>query len=404
MRINPNLHLTYCTNIHSGESWDAIFENLKTYIPSLSIANFGIGLRLSDRASIEILEGNNLAIFKEWLKANNYYVFTMNGFPFGNFHKEKVKDAVHLPDWTTQARLDYTLRLFDILVEILPQNDQLTTLEGGISTSPLSYKLWWKTEQENQQVFEIATENLIKVVQHLLKIREKTGKLLHLDIEPEPDGMLENTKDTIAYFVDWLLSKGAAMLSKNLTISIEEAKKAIRTHIQICYDICHFAVEYEKHEDALQVFENHGIKIGKFQISAALKADLPKDEAQRKAIFEEFAIFNEPTYLHQVIARNSKNELFNFNDLPKALIEATSEEFVEWRTHFHVPIFLSKYRLLQSTQEDIIQVLALLKQKPSLTQHLEIETYTWDVLPKEMQLSMEESIGRELNWVREQLI
>jgi len=404
MRINPNLHLTYCTNIHSGESWDAIFENLKTYIPSLSIANFGIGLRLSDRASIEILEGNNLAIFKEWLQANNYYVFTMNGFPFGNFHKEKVKDAVHLPDWTTQARLDYTLRLFDILAEILPQNNQLTTLEGGISTSPLSYKLWWKTEQENQQVFEIATENLIKVVQHLLKIREKTGKLLHLDIEPEPDGMLENTKDTIAYFVDWLLSKGAAMLSKNLTISIEEAKKAIRTHIQICYDICHFAVEYEKHKDTLQVFENHGIKIGKFQISAALKADLPKDETQRKAIFEEFAIFNEPTYLHQVIARNSKNELFNFNDLPKALIEATSEDFVEWRTHFHVPIFLSKYRLLQSTQEDIIQVLALLKQKPSLTQHLEIETYTWDVLPKEMQLSMEESIGRELNWVREQLI
>jgi hypothetical protein len=223
MLISPNLHLTYCTNIHSGESWEAIFENLKTYIPQISPANFGIGLRLSDRASREILEGDNLAIFKDWLKASNYYVFTMNGFPFGNFHKEKVKDAVHKPDWTTPERLDYTLRLFDILAEILPEivpnNSVFSALEGGISTSPLSYKLWWKTESEKDEVFEIATENLIKVVAHLVKIREKTGKLLHLDIEPEPDGMLENTKDTVGYFEDWLLKKGATLLSNLLTIS-----------------------------------------------------------------------------------------------------------------------------------------------------------------------------------------
>ena len=141
-----------------------------------------------------------------------------------------------------------------------------------------------------------------------------------------------------------------------------------------------------------------------FQISAALKADLPENIAQRKAVFEEFAIFNEDTYLHQVIARNSKNELFNFNDLPTALLKATSADFVEWRTHFHVPIFLSKYRLLQSTQADIVQVLDLLKQKTTLTQHLEIETYTWDVLPKEMQVSMLESIVRELNWVKSQML
>ena len=205
------------------------------------------------------MEGNNLAVFKDWLKANNYYVFTMNGFPFGNFHKEKVKDAVHLPDWTTQARLDYTLRLFDILAEILPNEGTLSALEGGISTSPLSYKLWWKTENEKEKVFALATKNLIKVVTHLVGIREKTGKLLHLDIEPEPDGMLENTKDTVSYFEDWLLNIGAISLSKDLAISLQEAQEAIKTHIQLCYDVCHFAVEYENHAEALQVFENHGI-------------------------------------------------------------------------------------------------------------------------------------------------
>lgn len=402
MLISPNLYLTYCTNIHSGESWEAVFENLKTYIPQISPANFGIGLRLSDRASREILEGDNLAIFKDWLKASNYYVFTMNGFPFGNFHKEKVKDAVHQPDWTTAERLDYTLRLFDILSEILPNEGTFSGLEGGISTSPLSYKLWWKTESEKNEVFRTATENLIKVVVHLVKIREKTGKLLHLDIEPEPDGMLENTKDTVSYFEDWLLKKGVILLSKTLVISIEKAQETIRTHVQLCYDVCHFAVEYENHAKALQVFENHGIKIGKFQISAALKADLPQNIAERKAIFDEFAIFNESTYLHQVIARNDKDELFNFNDLPAALAQATTADFVEWRTHFHVPIFLSKYRLLQSTQADIVQVLDLLKQNSLITKHLEIETYTWDVLPKEMQVGMLESVIRELNWVKQQ--
>jgi hypothetical protein len=392
MKLNNNLHLTYCTNIHSGETWDTIFQNLKTNIPQIKslsstssqTANFGIGLRLSDIASREILQSNHLQLFKDWLAENNCYVFTINGFPFGNFHQERVKDAVHLPDWTTPTRLDYTLRLFDILAEILPP-----MMEGGISTSPLSYKLWHITEHEENATFEMATENLIQVVQHLVKIREKTGKLLHLDIEPEPDGMIENTSETIDYFNDYLLKQGARKVGE----------EAIRTHIRLCYDVCHFAVEYEDHVLALQAFENEGIKIGKIQISAALKANLPINLLQRQAIFEEFSTFNEPVYLHQVIARNKAHKLFNFNDLSSALRNATAADFVEWRTHFHVPIFLEKYHLLQSTQEDIVQVLTVLKQKPHLTQHLEVETYTWEVLPEEMRITISESIARELQWV-----
>ncbi len=395
MQLNENLHLTYCTNIHAGETWEAVFPSLKINIPliksllpipeSAQKANFGIGLRLSDIASKEILQSNHLQVFKDWLAENNCYVFTMNGFPFGNFHQQKVKDAVHLPDWTTPERLDYTLRLFDILAEILPDG-----IEGGISTSPLSYKLWHQTEYEKNTIFELGTENLIKVAQHLVQIREKTGKLLHLDIEPEPDGMIENTSETVRYFNDYLLKKGAKIVGED----------AIRTHIQLCYDVCHFAVEYENHALALQTFENEGIKIGKFQISAALKADLPTELSGRKAVFEEFNTFNESVYLHQVITKNKEHKLFNFNDLPSALANATSADFVEWRTHFHVPIFLEKYYLLQSTQADIVQVLAILKEKPHLTQHLEVETYTWEVLPQEMRLTISASIARELQWVR----
>jgi hypothetical protein len=394
MLLKPNLYLTYCSNIHAGETWQAVFQALKTHIPPLKSMlflekmPFGIGLRLSDVASREILQSSHLQDFKDWLQTNNCYVFTMNGFPFGSFHQTKVKDAVHQPDWTTQARLDYTLSLFDILAELLPQG-----MEGGISTSPISYKYWWKTEAEKQEVLEKGTRNLLSVVQHLVKIKEKTGKLLHLDIEPEPDGLIENTEETITYFNEWLLEKGKNHFSQ----------KEIKNHIQLCYDVCHFAVAYENHADSLQQFINEGIKIGKFQISAALKADLPQDKDARKAIFDEFAMFDESVYLHQVIARKNNNSLLNFTDLPVALSQAVSKDFVEWRTHFHVPVFLKKYHLLQSTQDDIVTVLQFLQRNPTITHHLEVETYTWQVLPTEMQMNMTESIGRELAWVRELL-
>jgi hypothetical protein len=141
MLINE-YHLTYCTNIHPGESWTETYNNLKQFIPKVKQevspdAPFGIGLRLSDKASSSLLEGNNLSVFKGWLEKNHCYVFTLNGFPFGGFHHQSVKDQVHQPDWTTQARLGYTLRLFDILAALLPEG-----IEGGISTSPLSYKYW----------------------------------------------------------------------------------------------------------------------------------------------------------------------------------------------------------------------------------------------------------------------
>ncbi len=404
MQILDNLHLSYCTNIHSGESWQEIFANLKSYIPPIKqqlapILPFGIGLRLSDLASKEILANNQLLIFKKWLREHNCYVFTMNGFPFGNFHRQKVKDAVHLPDWTSTERLAYTLRLFDILAEILPAD-----VEGGISTSPLSYKLWWKSEQEKQEVMKKASEHIAKVAVYLFRLKEKTDKTLHLDIEPEPDGLLENTQETIAYFKDYLLTQGADIVSEDLGFTKKQAEELILSHIQVCYDVCHFAVAYENHKEALQTFEKEGIKIGKFQISAALKADLPKEKTIREAVFKEFEVFNESVYLHQVIAKNADNQLFNFNDLPLALAKARGEEFVEWRTHFHVPIFLEKYHLLQSTQTDIVSVLQILKEKPQITKHLEVETYTWEVLPEDMRENITTSIQRELAWVTKQML
>ena len=138
--LTNNGHLTYCTNIHTGENWQDHFTEIKKYFPSIKNElspdkPMGIGLRLSNIASEELSQGDNLTIFQQWLSQNNAYVFTMNGFPYGGFHNVIVKDQVHAPDWTTTDRVDYTIRLFDILNKLLPAK-----MEGGISTSPLSYK------------------------------------------------------------------------------------------------------------------------------------------------------------------------------------------------------------------------------------------------------------------------
>ena len=159
-----------------------------------------LGLRLANQASIDLLQPEKLAELQTWLTKTGCYVFTMNGFPYGGFHNERVKDQVHAPDWTTSDRADYSIRLFRLLAKLMPE----TETEGGISTSPLSYRLWWSTPEARQQAMQTATQNVLRVLSELLHLRETTGKVLHLDIEPEPDGLLDNTADFVAWYTDVL--------------------------------------------------------------------------------------------------------------------------------------------------------------------------------------------------------
>ncbi|MEN7546495.1 metabolite traffic protein EboE [Rapidithrix thailandica] len=396
-------HLTYCTNIHPGETWDEVFASLKKYLPEVKAKatqpgqRMGVGLRLSHKASEEILEKDHLATFQRWLESQGMYVFTMNGFPYGGFHHQRVKDTVHQPDWTTLERVNYTKRLFSILAALLPEGQT-----GGISTSPLSYKLWLTKAADRKQGFELATRNLLQVVEHLYQLEQETGKFMHLDIEPEPDGLLENTQEVLDYYQTYLYPFAKQVLPERIGVDSGQVEALIKKYVQICYDVCHFAVEYEEPGQVFQAFENAGIQIGKIQISAALKADIPEEPISRSKIHKEFLPFVESTYLHQVIARNQDGSLTNFSDLPEALESLESSPAVEWRTHFHVPLFVEAYQWLKSTQADIVKVVNLLKEK-AYTEHLEVETYTWEVLPEDIRLPLGESIARELNWVKERI-
>lgn len=391
-------HLSYCTNIHPGETWEDTFQSIKDYVPKVKTnlgiqGPFGIGLRLSNQASETLISDGNLSEFQKWLDTHNCYVFTMNGFPYGEFHHTVVKDKVHQPDWSTAARKEYTLRLFQILEALTPKGQ-----EGSISTSPISYRHWFETSLEREKVLQIACEQLAEITAELHQIEQKAQKTLHLDIEPEPDGILENTEEVLWFFKDWLIPKGGAWLVDKLGISPVASAQLLKHHVRICYDVCHFAIVYEKAEDTFRKLQEEGIKIGKIQISAALKVDVPSDLNERQNLQSKLKPLAESTYLHQVIGRDASGNLQSYPDLPEAIAILDQTEIEEMRIHFHVPVFLAHYGNLSSTQSDIIHVLEEIKKNP-VCSHFEVETYTWDVLDKALRQELSSSITREMEWV-----
>jgi hypothetical protein len=302
---------------------------------------------------------------------------------------------VQTPDWTTDERVDYTLRLFHILSALIPSG-----MDGGVSTSPISYRLWFRTPDLLKTAKEISTKNIILVIEKLIEIHQSAGKLLHLDMEPEPDGLLETGYEFIEWVENDLLPVAIPVIKTRYDVSHQHAEDLVKEHLRLCYDVCHFAVGYEPHKKMIDEMAKRGIKIGKIQISAALRANMlssPKNVMDVKKNFEQF---NEPTYLHQVVAKTTDDKLIRFPDLPDALTD--QRRFSEWRAHFHVPIFANEFGLLSSTQDEIAEVLSLQKQKP-FTQHMEVETYTWEVLPAELKLRLPDSIARELEWVKNML-
>ena len=393
---SKQLHLTYCTNIHPGENWGDHFEQLNIHLPELKKRcspdhPFGVGLRLSADAATDLLQNENLETFKSWLDENGLYVFTMNGFPYGSFHHQKVKDNVYKPDWGSKKRLDYTLDLVKILNELLPEN-----MDGGISTSPISYKYWSRSKAEEKELIETACRQLAEVAFEMHQIHQKNGKELHLDIEPEPDCVIENSEETIAFFQNHLWLKGAQYLEEEKEISNKEAVQILKNHIRLCYDTCHFAVEFEEPETAIRKITDAGIRIGKAQISAAVKTELG-NQKRRENLQDKLEEFVESTYLHQVVEKRTDGSFTQYRDLDKALEKIDDPEAEEWRIHFHVPLFTGEMGELHSTRDHISGAYQAL-QKHSDCRHFEIETYTWEVLPESLRVNMTDSVEREIQW------
>ena len=377
--------LGYCTNVHAGGTLHEMRANLEQHAVRVKelyspTRPMGIGLWLSAAAAKELVETKQVASFRDWLAERGLVPYTMNGFPYGNFHEQVVKHRVYQPTWWDEPRLAYTRELVDILHEILPAG-----LEGSISTLPIA----WGTPCMDLEQTQTAAEQLRIAAHHMHQLEERTGRLIYLCLEPEP-GCVFTFADDAVHFFTWQLFQGPDA-------------EIIRRHIRICHDVCHAAVMFEDQEEVLRKYQAAGIEVGKIQVSAALRMDLSTINESSLHISAEQAVhelgqFAEDRYLHQTVVKNPLDELF-YEDLPLAINSHGEGDLGEWRVHFHVPIYLKEFGLLQSTQEQIDECLAALP-KYSSCQHLEVETYAWGVLPKELQhAELADGIAQELKWL-----
>ena len=393
---HPDFHLTYCTNIHPADGWANVRATLARYGPALRArlarsGLFGMGLRLGATDAQGLLAGRNLDEFKQFLEDEGLYVAIVNGFPYGPFHGTPVKASVYAPDWRDPARVDYTLDLIRIVHALLPDG-----VDGGVSTAPISYKPWLAAADAT--AWPTIVGHLVEVAGALSRIRRETGALIHLDIEPEPDCTIENTVETLEFFEQRLLPSAMPRLARALRIGEDEARETLLEHIRICFDCCHFAVEFEHPREAMDRIRAAGIKIGRIQLSSALDVTVPSDPQAAAEVMARLRPFADTTYLHQVVERDPSSGLRHYLDLPDALDAPRGNVEHAWRIHFHVPLFTSTYGALGSTQFYVAEVLQHAI-ATGATRHLEIETYTWDVLPAGLKMDLLESIGREYDWV-----
>ena len=353
---DPPLHLTYCMNVHPGESLPEVIAAVTSFADEVRVRvspdrPFGLGLRLGPDA-VDALQGEALASFKSLLADRNMYAFTLNGFPYGRFHGTRVKENVYAPDWRSPERLSYTKKLADVLAALLPEG-----MTGSISTVPVSFRPWIPTIGS----LEPAVFQLLELSAYLDRLEEETGRDIRLALEPEPACYLETTQEFIQFFNEHLLKS-------------RDNEVTVRKRIGICVDTCHAAVQFEHLESSWDLLVAEGIAIPKVQLSAALRCD-----AQNATALEPFA---EGVYLHQTRQQQADGTIRSWLDLPGMLQQPPGVEG-ELRVHFHVPLYWKGDRVLRSTA-GLMTPAFFERLRLGHAPHLEIETYTFDVLPQEI--------------------
>lgn len=371
-------HVGYCTNVHAGVTLGQAREKLERYARAVKRQvcpnrPMGIGLWLPAPAAREILQGPRLQEWKDWLAEVGLTPFTVNGFPYGDFHQPVVKHRVYEPNWASPERLEYTLDLIAIQDGLLPPG-----LEGSISTLPL---FWGRPEPSEAQLKQAAVQ-LRTVADRLARLERERGRLLYLCLEPEPGCALQRSGDVVRFFEHYLLPGSD--------------EKAVRRHIRICHDVCHAVVMFEEQAEVLSRYRAAGIGVGKVQISSALVMALQQLSAtDQAAALRQLGRFAEDRYLHQtMVARPGRPSVF-YDDLPEAL---NSERTGEWRVHYHIPVYLERFGLLAGSQRQIVECVREVTAHEQ-SNHFEVETYAWGVLPAELQQpDLAAGIAEEMRW------
>ncbi len=390
-------HLGYSTLVHPGDTWAEMWNSLTTYSPAVKKnvspqASMGISLRLSGASAATLAEDEEeRARLREFLAAENLYVYTINAFPYGPFKGRRVMEQVYEPDWTTDERTRYTQAVADVLADVVEPGTEPT-----IQTAPLAFR----PNVSGPSYVATFTYNLLRVVAHLIDLERKTGRRIKVALEPEPFCFLETTDETVAYFQEHIYSpEGSATLAALTGLPLSEIHGLVRRHLGVVFDICHQSVEFEDIPASLALLGSAGIPIYKLQAAAALWVpEVTPDSVN------ELERFTDTIYLSQTTERRDGRlrRFLNLDDAIAAWKDSTGG-VREWRTHFHVPVFLDDLGAFRTTQFAIVDALRVHAAMP-ISDHLEIETYTWDVLPADLKTGdITDYVTREIEWVRREL-
>jgi hypothetical protein len=337
--------LCYSMNVHPGEGLDDVLAAIETYVVPLKArlgvdGPFAVGLRLANRAAVEF--GERAQELIDAFQRHDLRAVTVNAFPYGNFHSDSVKEEVYKPDWADAHRAIYTLRCAVALAALNPEGAGVS-----LSTVPLSFKAF-------QPSHNAVTHRLLEMVSALQGVERKSNVKVSIGVEPEPFCLLETAAETVDWWQNHLMPGARATFGRG-------AEDLARRYLSVCVDTCHHAVRWEDGAEVLRMYADAEIPVSKIQLSSAL-------EAPSTAELEPWA---EPRYLHQVVAQSGEDRA----DLGGEPITSGPV-----RCHFHVPVHKAEVGGLKTTRDEMVATLKA-AWEAGTTDCLEIETYTWDVLP-----------------------
>jgi hypothetical protein len=389
-------HLTYSTLVHPGDTWAEMWHSLTTFVPKVKARvspndRFGVSLRLSAASAQTLVQDKTeREKLKKFLDDNDMYLYTVNAFPYGAFKGRSVKELVYEPDWRSDERSQYTMNVAEILGDVAPEGSA-----PSIQSAPLGFK----PRVTGPDVVASYTEHVLQVVARLVDIHARTGRAVGLALEPEPYCFLETTDEAVQYFRNHLYSGPAAeRVARLARIPISEAHIALRRHVGVVFDICHQAVEYENISESLQKLVDAGIPVFKLQEAAAVYMPQVTDR-----VVSELTRYADTIYLTQTMEKR-EGRLHQYLNLEDAFAAWKSNPGPrEWRTHIHVPVFLDDLGPFRTTRFAIEDALKFHRANP-VSRQLEIETYTWDVLPDSLKTGdIVDYVCREIEWVRSEV-
>jgi sugar phosphate isomerase/epimerase len=236
------VHLTAGAIVRPARDMREVIEQLDTYASDvrrrLGADTLGVSLWLPPALAATLaVESRARARLRAELDARGVEVVTLTGLRYGDGE----------PDWSSPARLEYTLDLARVLVDLLPDD----AVRGSVSTVNLGRREEWTVDRDRS-----CGRILARLSRGLAEVAWQTGRAVRVGFQPEPGGVLDTAAHT------------AAALA---TVDPER--------LGVCLDLANLACTWEHPADALDTLADNGISVIRVQVSAALEAADPATAA-----------------------------------------------------------------------------------------------------------------------------